>query len=121
MILDSCYKYVIFATVKIRMRKILSFILVAAFFIAADPGHLIHEFAGHHDTEECHSPDVTSISVQHIHCDIFQLSLPAFSGISVLNFADSFSVGSKIFLKTAPSKLVIYSFRKSGRAPPLFI
>ncbi len=58
------------------LHKILAVILLGVFAINTAPREFIHEFAGHHDTDDAvYYHDGPIVSTQHRHCDFLQIAI----------------------------------------------
>ncbi len=95
-----------------------AYVLLTVFLFVSTPVHLIHELIHHHDTVESHDGSL-AFDVQHVHCELLQLSLPAFSETQLLDINEG-----TYFTKSEVSKTFVlpasfaHSLRPSGRAPP---
>lgn len=70
---------------RLRLPAALLFLLLSLQVVV--PAQLWHELSNHDDTNECdHSSLLTSVSVQHTHCLVLELTLPG-----MLNEEHSFS------------------------------
>ncbi|MGN7820173.1 hypothetical protein ACTJJB_08580 [Chitinophaga sp. 22536] len=75
----KCVKFITFALVYKHFQKILAVILLGVFTLNTVPREFIHLFAGHHDTQDVHTPvGGTVFSEQHRHCDFLQIGVEPF-------------------------------------------
>jgi hypothetical protein len=100
------------------IRKLISVFILSVFLIGSDPGHLIHGFIHHHDTLDCHEGSVI-LGPQHIHCDALKFSLSEFSESTTAHLSLSVISTSTFFLAPESPIPDFYTYKPSGRAPPI--
>ncbi len=86
------------------------------------PASLWHYLCEHDDSEDCHvNSDVTSITEQHQHCLVLELSLPA-----IFHQENNFNLNPIAFRFSQITFFEIDSiqhpfFKSDGRGPPVII
>ncbi|WP_349316391.1 hypothetical protein [Chitinophaga sp. MM2321] len=104
------------------IQKILAVILLGVFTLNTVPREFIHEFVGHHDTQDQHSPiGGTTISDHHRHCDFLQITIEPYDQYTTYYIAP---VQQVIWVfSPRPLPEITHTFHRdlSPRAPPAML
>ena len=99
--------------------KIISIFIFLIFFFASGAGQLIHvAFHDHGYTQKSYTNSST-INSYHYYCTALQLMLPEFSNTGIPAITSVIPTSKNIFVQLTISVPQLYSFKASGRAPPV--
>ncbi|WP_143059105.1 hypothetical protein [Chitinophaga arvensicola] len=104
------------------LHKILAIILLGVFAINTIPREFIHEFAGHHDTDDViHHHDGLTFSEHHQHCDFLQIGIEPYDLVVTTYIAPVQPVIWVFLPLTLPETSHVAYFNLTPRAPPAIL
>jgi len=100
------------------LKKFISVFLLAIFLLGAGAGQIIHEVFHKHPSFESQQTSLV-LGAQHSYCSALQLILPEFSETGNLFISSGINLINQVFAAPKIFTPQFYSFRPSGRAPPV--
>ena len=105
---------------KKALRKFISVFLLVIFMLGSGAGQLIHAAFHKHDFDVVQETSKTTFGLQHTYCTALQLMLPEFSGSGIIGIPSKIYAQRVLFFVDVISIPLVYSFKTSDRAPPIY-